>query len=144
MFERFNERTCQALLFARTEAGQIGGRFIESEHILLGILRGADGKVSEIFRRFQVKPEDIRREIEGERRTGEPIPTTTELLPLSEESKKILAYTAHEAETMAHTSVGPEHLLIGILRVEECNAKRVLAEHGFDVYKVRKEVLAIP
>ncbi len=44
---------------------------------------------------------------------------------------------------MLHATVGSEHLLIGILRVEGCTAMRILAQHGFDVYTVREEVLGI-
>jgi len=142
MFEKYNEKARRALFFARYEASKLGSRVIESEHILLGILREGEETVSEIFRRFQVKPEDIRREIEGERIFVERISSTAEL-PLSEESKKILAYASHEAESMLHATVGSEHLLIGILRVEGCTAMRILAQHGFDVYTVREEVLAI-
>jgi ATP-dependent Clp protease ATP-binding subunit ClpA len=65
MFEKYNEKARRALFFARYEASKLGSRVIESEHILLGILREGEETVSEIFRRFQVKPEDIRREIEG-------------------------------------------------------------------------------
>jgi ATP-dependent Clp protease ATP-binding subunit ClpC len=142
MFEKYNEKARRALFFARYEASKLGSRVIESEHILLGILREGEETVSEIFRRFQVKPEDVRREIEGERVFVERISSTAEL-PLSEESKKILAYASHEAESMLHATVGSEHLLIGILRVEGCTAMRILAQNGFDVYAVREEVLAI-
>src|SRR4051812_24841127 len=142
MFEKYNEKARRALFFARYEASKLGSRVIESEHILLGILREGEETVNEIFRRFQVKTEDIRREIEGERVFVERISSTAEL-PLSEESKKILAYASHEAESMLHPTVGSEHLLIGILRVEGCTAMRILAQHGFDVYTVREEVLAI-
>jgi ATP-dependent Clp protease ATP-binding subunit ClpC len=142
MFEKYNEKARRALFFARYEASKLGSRVIESEHILLGILREGEETVNEIFRRFQVKTEDIRREIEGERVFVERISSTAEL-PLSEESKKILAYASHEAESMLHATVGSEHLLIGILRVEGCTAMRILAQHGFDVYTVREEVLAI-
>jgi ATP-dependent Clp protease ATP-binding subunit ClpC len=142
MFEKYRERARRSLFFARYEASKLGSRVIESEHILLGILREGEETVSEIFRRFQVKPEDIRREIEGERVFGERIASTSEL-PLSEESKKIIAYASHEAESMRHASVGSEHLLIGLLRVEGCTAMRILAQYGFDVYTVREEVLAI-
>lgn len=142
MFEKFNEKARRALFFARYEASKLGSRVIESEHVLLGILREGEETVSELFRRFHVKPEEIRREIEGERVFVERISSTAEL-PLSEESKKILAYAAHEAESMLHTAVGSEHLLVGILRVEGCTALRMLSQHGFDVYTLREEVLAI-
>ena len=115
MFEKYNEKARRALFFARYEASKLGSRVIESEHVLLGILREGEESVGELLRRFRVKPEEIRREIEGERVFVERISSTAEL-PLSEESKKILAYATHEAESMLHGSVGSEHLLVGILR----------------------------
>ena len=127
-----------SLLATRPASSELG--VIESEHILLGILREGEETVSELFRRLKVKPGEVRREIEGERVFVERISSTAEL-PLSEESKKILAYASHEAESMLHSSVGSEHLLIGLLRVENCFATGVLAQHGFDVYNVREEVL---
>ena len=142
MFEKFNEKARRALFFARYEASKLGSRVIESEHVLLGILREGEESVTELFRRFHVKPEDIRREVEGERVFVERISSTAEL-PLSEESKKILAYAAHEAESMLHPAVGSEHLLVGILRVDGCLAQRILAQHGLDVYSVREEVLGL-
>lgn len=142
MFEKYNEKARRALFFARYEASKLGSRVIESEHVLLGILREGEETVGEVFRRFQVKPEDIRREIEGERVFVERISSTAEL-PLSEESKKILAYASHEAESMLHQTVGSEHLLLGILRVEGCLAMRILGQHGLDVYAAREEVLSL-
>ena len=142
MFEKYNEKARRALFFARYEASKLGSRVIESEHILLGILREGEETVSELFRRMQVKPAEVRQEIEGERVFVERISSTAEL-PLSEESKRILAYASHEAESMLHPTVGSEHLLIGLLRVDGCFAMRVLTQHGLDVYSVREEVLAI-
>ena len=106
MFEKYNEKARRALFFARYEASKLGSRVIESEHILLGILREGEETVGELLRRFQVKPEDLRREIEGERVFVERISSTAEL-PLSEESKKILAYASHEAESMLHPRSAP-------------------------------------
>ena len=121
MFEKYNEKARRALFFARYEASKLGSKVIESEHILLGILREGEDVIEEIFSRFNVKPDDVRREIEGDRVFVERVSSSQEL-PLSEESKKILAYASHEAESMMHPYVGTEHLLIGILRVDPCVA----------------------
>jgi len=142
MFEKYNEKARRALFFARYEASKLGSRVIESEHVLLGVLREGEETVAELLRRFRLKPDELRREIEGERVFVERISSTAEL-PLSEESKKVLAYASHEAESMLHPTVGSEHLLIGLLRVEGCLANRILAQHGIDVFVVRDEVLAI-
>src|SRR5678816_1866466 len=142
MFEKYNEKARRALFFARYEASKLGSRVIETEHILLGILHEGEDTVSELFRRLHVKPDEFRREIEGERVFVERISSTAEL-PLSEESKKVLAYAAHEAETMLHQTVGSEHLLLGILRVESSTAARILTAKGLNVYGVREETISI-
>ena len=142
MFEKYNEKARRALFFARYEASKLGSRVIETEHILLGVLREGEESVTELFQRLDVDPEAIRKEIEGERVFVERISSTAEL-PLSEESKKVLAYAAHEAESMLHSSVGSEHLLIGLLRVEGCVGMRTLTRCGMDLYNVREEVLTI-
>src|SRR5512143_103844 len=142
MFEKYNETARRALFFARYESSKLGSKVIESEHILLGILREGEDVIKEIFGRFNVKPDDIRREIEGDRVFVERVSSTQEL-PLSEESKKILAYASHEAESMMHPYVGTEHLLIGILRVDPCVAGRILMSHGFNLYGVREETIAL-
>jgi ATP-dependent Clp protease ATP-binding subunit ClpC len=142
MFEKYNEKARRALFFARYEASKLGSRVIESEHILLGILREGEETVAALLQRLRVKPEDLRREIEGERVFVERISSTAEL-PLSEESKKVLAYASHEAESMLHSTVGSEHLLIGILRVEGSVAMKLLSQHGLVLEQVREEVIAI-
>ena len=142
MFEKYNEKARRALFFARYEASKLGSKVIESEHVLLGILREGEDVTREIFARFNVKPDDVRKEIEGDRVFVERVSSSQEL-PLSEESKKILAYASHEAESMMHPYVGTEHLLIGILRVDPCVASRLLAGHGFNLYGVREEAIAL-
>ena len=142
MFEKYNEKARRALFFARYESSKLGSKVIESEHILLGILREGEDIIKEIFARFNVKPEDVRREIEGDRIFVERISSTAEL-PLSEESKKILAYASHEAESMMHPYVGTEHLLIGLLRVDGCVAGRLLTARGFNLYGVREETISL-
>lgn len=142
MFEKYNEKARRALFFARYEASKLGSRVIESEHVLLGILREGEETVLELLARFNVKPEELRREIEGERVFVERVSSTAEL-PLSEETKKVLAYAAHEAESMLHKSVGSEHLVIGLLRVENCLAQRILLHAGLDLTMVREEVVSM-
>src|SRR5204863_8833425 len=112
MFEKYNEKARRALFFARYEASKLGSKVIESEHLLLGILREGEDIIKEIFSRFNVKREEVRREIEGERIFVERISSTAEL-PRSEESKKILAYASHSPKGMMHSYASTSHMLIG-------------------------------
>src|SRR5512146_2030890 len=142
MFEKCNEKARRALFFARYEASKLGSRVIESEHILLGVLSEGEDIIKEIFSRFNIKPEQIRREVEGDRLFVDRISSSAEL-PLSEEAKKILAYASHEAESMLHQYVGTEHLLIGIMRVESATAARILTAKGLNVDGVGEETISI-
>ncbi|MEO1085536.1 MAG: Clp protease N-terminal domain-containing protein, partial [Acidobacteriota bacterium] len=142
MFEKYNEKARRALFFARYEASKLGSRVIETEHVLLGILREGEETVTHLLAHFDVKADELRREIEGERVFVERVSSTADL-PLSEETKKVLAYASHEAESMAHAAVGSEHLIIGLLKVDASLAMRVLTESGLDLYTVRDEVVTM-
>jgi ATP-dependent Clp protease ATP-binding subunit ClpA len=145
-FEKFDAESRRALWHSRSEAANYGSKVIDVVHILLGILRVSDEVVEEIFRRFEVKEDDLERSIEKVSPSAKKatVDDTTEL-PLTEEAKKVLAYASYEAESMlpSSVSVSVAHLLIAILRVENSEGARILTDHGFDIYTVREEVLAI-
>ena len=65
MFERYTERARRVLFFARYEASQLGSISIETEHLLLGLIREGKGLTSRIFARSHLSLETIRKEIEG-------------------------------------------------------------------------------
>ena len=65
MFERYTERARRVLFFARYEASQLGSISIETEHLLLGLIREGKGLTSRIFARSHLSLESIRKEIEG-------------------------------------------------------------------------------
>ncbi len=67
--------------------------------------------------------------------------STSPDLPLAEETKKALAYAVHEAESMGHPSVGSEHLVLGLLRVEESTAAQYLTSRGLELFQLREEVV---
>ena len=142
MFEKYNEKARRALFFARYEASKLGSRVIEAEHVLLGILREGEETVMSLFSHFGIKSDDLRHEIEGERVFVERVSSTADL-PLSEETKKALAYGVQEAETMGHSGVGSEHLLIGLMKVESSRAMGVLSEAGLEIYALREEVVTM-
>jgi ATP-dependent Clp protease ATP-binding subunit ClpC len=54
MFERYTEGARRTIFFARYEAAQIGPAYIETEHILLGLLR-EDRRCSDAATRRRVR-----------------------------------------------------------------------------------------
>jgi ATP-dependent Clp protease ATP-binding subunit ClpA len=111
---------------------------METEHLLLGLLR-EDKNLANRFLRDLSSIEDIREEIEGRTTIREKVSTSIDL-PLSKECKRILAYSAEEAELLTHRHIGTEHLLLGILREERCVAAEILHERGLRLDAIREEL----
>src|SRR5918994_722189 len=63
MFERYTERARRVLFFARYEASQLGSISIETEHLLLGLIREGKGLTSRIFARSHLSLESVREDI---------------------------------------------------------------------------------
>jgi hypothetical protein len=137
MFERYTEKARRVIYFARYEANQFGSPYVETEHLLLGLL-GEDKALTNRFLRSDASVESIRIQIEGHTTIREKVPASVDL-PLSNECKRVLAYTAEEAERFSHKHIGSEHLLLGLLREEQCFAATILRESGVTLLAIRGE-----
>jgi ATP-dependent Clp protease ATP-binding subunit ClpC len=142
MFERYTERARRVLFFARYEATQLGSTSIETEHLLLGLIREGKGLTSRIFARSHLSLESIRKEIEGRTVFREKVSTSVEI-PFSSETKRVLQYAAEEADRLLHTYIGTEHLLLGILREERSVAASILYEKGMRLASVREDIVQL-
>ncbi len=138
MFERYTEKARRVIFFARYEASQFGSPYIETEHLLLGLLR-EDKALSNRFLRSHASVESIRKQIETHTTIREKVSTSVDL-PLSNECKRVLAYAAEEAERLSNKHIGTEHLLLGLLREEKCFASEILLERGLRLSTVRDEL----
>src|SRR6059036_1521972 len=136
MFERYTEKARRVIFFARYEASQFGSPYIESEHLLLGIVR-EDKPLTTRFLRSDMA--SIRKQIESHTTAREKASTSVDL-PLSNESKRVLAYAGEEAERLAHKHIGTEHLLLGLLREEKSFAAEILHERGLRLSTLREEL----
>ena len=140
MFERYTERARRVLFFARYEATQLGSTSIETEHLLLGLIREGKGLTSRIFARSHLSLESIRKEIEGRTVFKEKVSTSVDI-PFSAETKHVLQFAAEEADRLLHTYIGTEHLLLGILREDRSVAASILLEKGMRLAGVREDVV---
>jgi Clp amino terminal domain, pathogenicity island component len=141
MFERYTEKARRVIFFARYEAAQYGSPYIETEHLLLGLMR----EDRALFTRFSasVDHQQIRTQISECTPIREQVSTSIDL-PLSNECKRILAYGAEEAERLRHKHIGTEHLLLGILREKGTFASQMLTERGVRPEEVREQLRVEP
>src|ERR1700686_4712312 len=138
MFERYTEKARRVIFFARYEASQFGSPCIETEHLLLGLLR-EDKVLTNRFLRSSAAVESIRKQIEAQTTMRDKVSTSVDL-PLSHECKRVLAYGAEEAERLSDKHIGTEHLLLGLLREEKGFAAEILHERGLRLWPIRAEM----
>ena len=142
MFERYTERARRVIFYARYEASMYGCPTIETEHLLLGLLRENYKSAKSLLPKLPSR-EKLQEQIESGVKRGERISTSVEM-PLSLESRQALTFAGEEATRIGHRLIGPEHLLLGLLRVEKGIASEILQEYRVDLDKVRNEIGKLP
>lgn len=141
MFERFTEKARRVIFFARYEASEFGSSYIETEHLLLGLLREDKALFFRVLR--NIDGNSIRQEVTTHTPFREKVATSVDL-PLSNESKRVLSYSAEEAEGMNHKHIGTEHLLLGLLREKKSLGAQLLIERGAELENLRVEIAKEP
>src|SRR5271168_3867283 len=142
MFERYTEKARRIILFARYDASQYGSRMIETEHLLLGLLR-EDLKTAKLLIPNLASAEQIQRAVASRITRGERVSTSVEM-PLSIESKQVLNIAADESVKLAHRHVGTEHILLGLLLVKKGMASEILNAEPVDLDELRKRIGQLP
>ncbi len=142
MFERYTEKARRVIFFGRYEASQFGSPYIETEHLLLGLLREDKALAYRFIGNADVL-ESIRKQIEAHTVVREKTSTSVDL-PLTHECKRVLVYASEEAERLNHKYIDTGHLLLGLLREEKSFAAEVLHERGLRISTVREEIARSP
>jgi uncharacterized protein (TIGR03435 family) len=142
MFERLTERARRALFFARDETSRLGSTSIDTEHLLLGVIREGKGLTGRLFADADIDFDEIRddvlRRIPAQSKTS-----TSAETPLSPAAKRVLQHAVQEADRLSHDYVGTEHLLLGLLGEERSVAADVLTSRGVRPDRVRKQIVEL-
>src|SRR5512140_3486595 len=141
MFERYTEKARRVIFFGRYEASQFGSPYIETEHLLLGLLR-EDKRLSNKLLPIESVAE-IRKTVELRTVIREKVSTSVDL-PLSNECKRVLAYAAEEAVSLGHRYIGTEHLLLGLFREKNSFGAELLTNLGLSLEETRQTISSWP
>lgn len=134
MFERHTEKAMRTIFFGRYEASKRGSPDIEATHLLLGLLREDFPTIARVSG-VEITP--LRQALEANcTSSGQSVYADSDL-PLSDACKRIMSWGAEEAERMGHKHIGPEHLLLGVLR-ENGPEAGVLGSFGIELAAARE------
>jgi PPOX class probable F420-dependent enzyme len=139
VFERFTERARQVVVLAQEEARALKHDYIGTEHILLGLLREQEGLAARVLDTLGVSLEEVRSQVVGIVGRGDEV--TSGQIPFTPRAKKVLELALKEALSLHHRYIGTEHVLLGLARVENGVAARILLDLGADAERIRDAVI---
>jgi ATP-dependent Clp protease ATP-binding subunit ClpC len=140
MFERFTDRARKVLALANQEAVRLNHEYIGTEHILLGLVKEGSGVGANILKNLDVDLHKVRLEVEKLVKSGCNTGSVGKL-PQTPRAKQVIEFAIEESKALNHNYVGSEHVLLGLLRVQEGVAAKVLIGLGLDLARVRQETL---
>lgn len=137
MFERFTEQARQVVVFAQEDARTLRHNYIGTEHLLLGLLREG-GAAARALEPFGVTHEDVQAQVA--RIVGQGDAVTTGQIPFTPRAKRVLELSLREALNNNYNYIGPEHVLLGLLREGDGVGARIL----MDFAPLEEIIVAVP
>ena len=138
-FDKFTERARRVLSLAQEEAQRFQHNYIGTEHLLLGLVRQQDGIAAQVLTNLGVELEKVRSTVEFIIGRGDRIVLGE--IGLTPRAKHVLELAVDEAHLLNHPFIGPEHLLLGVVREGEGIAVGALESLGAPLVLVRAETL---
>ena len=140
MFALFTDGARRVMALSRQEAERLSHDYIGTEHILLGLVREGSGVAANVLGMLGADAGKLSAEVE---RLAKPMPGAVGpgQPPFDARAKRALEFAIEEARKLNREHVGTEHLLLGLLSVEDGLAAQVLMNLGLVLEEVRKEVL---
>jgi hypothetical protein len=131
----FSEQASMAVHLAHKEARRMRQRMLGTEHLLLGLLEEPDGSGLSTLRNLGVDLARLRADVLTlAPRAMHAVPGDLEMAP---GTQRVIELAKEEARRMRQQKVGPEHLLLGLVREKEGIAAQALANQGVTLTKTR-------
>ena len=138
-FERFTERAKKVLALAQEEAETAHHGYIGTEHLLIALVREANGLAALVLTNLGVQVDGVRDAVQVVLSGRAPNQPPTTVAP-TVRVKRVVEIAFEEARGMGNNYVGTEHLLLGLLIEGEGIAARVLGDLGVSLDTARAEI----
>jgi len=138
----FSARTNKAISYAAMVSSQRGQRFIDTEHLLAGVIQD-DVVIGKILVELKLSATELESELN---RLAPQISNATEARSatgLTPRAAQVVQLAYQEAVALSHNYVGTEHLLLGLLLEDEGIAAQILKRRGLSEQKLREAVVKV-
>jgi ATP-dependent Clp protease ATP-binding subunit ClpC len=142
MFEKFTENGRKAFAIANREAQRFHHEGVETEHVLLGLIKEGESVTLKIFKALDVDLKKLKLLCEkvGQAAHEE---GDVERLPQSPQIQHVVKYAVEEARQLKHSVVGSEHILLGLIRETDGAASMLLAKQDVNLDNVRDVIIKL-
>jgi ATP-dependent Clp protease ATP-binding subunit ClpC len=140
MFERFTGEARQVVVRAQEASRGLQHNYIGTEHVLLGLFDAPTSVAAKVLHRVGLTKETVRADVIEIIGAGTE-PKKEGHIPFTPRAKKVLELSLREALALNHNHIGPEHILLGLVREGEGVAAQILVRHAEDLDRVRRGVL---
>ncbi|MDW2796298.1 ATP-dependent Clp protease ATP-binding subunit [Clostridium boliviensis] len=141
MIDRFTTKARTAINLAEQAAGRLGHSYVGTEHLLLGLLEEGSGVAARVLIENGVREDKVLGLISQ-------LIAPDQAVRMREDggytpgARRVLENSYREAVRFKANLIGTEHLLISIIRDNDCVASRLLNTIGISVQKLYIDVLA--
>ncbi len=140
-FDKFTDRARNVLTYAQDEAQRFHHSYIDTEHILLGLVREDDATAARVLETMGVELAKVRTAVEFLIGRGDrPVVGEVGLTP---NAKRVIELAIDEARRLDHHYIGTEHLLLGLVREDAGLAAGVLESVGVTLERTRAEIASL-
>ncbi len=125
----------QVLEDAIEEARAMNHEHVDAEHLLLGLLHQTEGPAAETLRNLGLELAEVREKVRAEfarqgKATGLAWPKNDGYNRFTQRARKVLQLANQEAQSLNHSYLGAQHLLLAVLREESGLVAYLLKEDG--------------
>ncbi len=140
MTYKFTKSSSKAIELANDIAKDMGHNYVGTEHLLYGLVKEQNGVAGKVLHSEDVLGETIAKKIDEFIGHEQPIDNVIDFTP---RTKKVLENAFIEARKLGYSFIGTEHLLIGILKENDCIAMRILFELNINSAKIYNEIINV-
>jgi hypothetical protein len=133
--ERFTKRARHALSLAQEATTTLHHNAIDTEHLLLGLVREDAGVAGTVLRELGLNRKQVEELVKELSAASQGEVSSPELSP---DVKRALEKAVAQANKLGHNYVGTEHLLLGLLEQKNSTAMTILDRLGITAQQVRQ------
>ena len=140
MIYKFTNKAKKAIEIANDISIELGHNYIGTEHILYGLVQEGDGIAAKVLNNKGITEEKVKARIEELLGVGKEI---NETLGFTPRSKRILENAFLETKRIGYNYIGTEHLLLAIMKEDDCVAVRIIADLNVEISKIYNEIAKV-